>query len=106
MKPSTGRSALARARFFRICWTAEEGANLHLERVARALAHEAAEQEGVDVTLHDRSATERHFWRGEGPLQVGPWIAERLAVEWRSLQKVKASATAWPRRPARPTRCR
>ncbi len=44
-------------------------------------AHEAAEQESVDVTSHDWSAAERHLWRGERPLQVGPWIVERLAVE-------------------------
>jgi hypothetical protein len=71
-----------RARFLRIRWAAEEGADLHLECVAGTFAHEAAEQEGVDVTLHDRPATEGHLWRGEGPLQVGPRIAERFAVEW------------------------
>jgi hypothetical protein len=34
------------------------------------------------VTLHYRPAAERHLRRGEGPLQVGLWVAERLAVEW------------------------
>lgn len=38
-----GPFRLGRARFFRIGWTAEEGADLHHERVAGTFAHEAAE---------------------------------------------------------------
>jgi hypothetical protein len=34
------------------------------------------------VTLHNWPAAERHLWCGESPLQIGPWIAECLAVQW------------------------
>ena len=72
---------LERTGFVRIGGTAEESSDLHLEHVAGALAHEAAEQEGVDVALHDRPAAQRHLRCGEGPLEESLRIAECLAVK-------------------------
>src|SRR5262249_43686081 len=64
----------------RIRSTTQEGSYLHLERVPRALAHEAGKEERVDMSLRDRPAAERHLRGGKGPLQIGPRIAKGLAV--------------------------
>src|SRR5262249_2375162 len=70
-----------RTGILRVRRATEERADLHLEDVAGALTHEAAEQERTDVALHDGPAAERHFRCGEGPPQKSLRVAECLAVE-------------------------